>query len=288
MKAYDYILSKQINWALNQGIRLTGSKGKKGKLAYTANLDKNLFEPLEPFVRYYFQHGDGSKIFGKDGYPAKMQAVHSSSALSVNVFQYWDRIDQVPIIASVCGFCRSDSAVSVRVVFEEKFTIDPKYRYSPNIDVVIYNTQSARYKAFAIECKFAEAYRGQGHGGLKHTYLKLNDLWADIPTLRMLAESFSPVDDQFQYLHPAQLIKHILGLKKQYGKTGFRLLYLWYDVFGNEGAVHRKEIENFSKFTSSDGVKFHSMTYQELIVKLAKDYRADHPEYIKYLSERYL
>jgi len=251
LKAKEYILAKQINWAQNQGIRLIGSKGNRGRPAYTATLDENLFEPLEPFVRYYFQCADGSEILSKHGNPAKMHAVHSSSALGVNVFQYWERTDQVPIIAAACGFCRSDSTVSVRIVFEEKFTIDPKFRYSPNVDVVIHNTQSRKYKAFAIECKFAEAYGGHGHGGLKQPYLELQELWEDIPTLRLLAESISPMDDQYHYLHPAQLIKHILGLKRQFGKGGFRLLYLWYDVLGQEGAVHRKEIENFTGFSKA-------------------------------------
>jgi hypothetical protein len=41
----------------------------------------------------------------------------------------------------------------------------------------------------------------------------LDDLWTDIPNLRRFAESISPDDNEFIHLHPAQLIKHILGLK---------------------------------------------------------------------------
>lgn len=288
MQAREYILFKQIIWALNQGIPLIGSNVKRGTTAYTASLNQNLFEPLEPFVRHCFKRADGSEILGKNDNPAKMQAVHSSSALSVNVFQYWQKIDQVPIIAAACKFCRIDSDISERIQFEDKYPIDSSFKYSPNIDVVLHNRQSAKYKVFAVEGKFSEAYGSHGHRGLKQPYLELNELWEDIPALRLLAESISPSDDQFQYLDPAQLIKHILGLKREFGKGGFRLLYLWYDVFGKEGAAHRKEIENFSRFTISDGIKLHSMSYQELIVKLAREYRLDHPEYIIYLTERYL
>ena len=73
-----------------------------------------------------------------------------------------------------------------------------------------------------------------------------------------------------------------------FGKEGFRLLCLWYDAFGEGGATHRKEIEAFSKATRSDGIKFHSLTYQELITKLAEEYRSQPGKYIEYISGRYL
>ena len=44
MKAREYIISKQIQWALNQGIRLIGSKGRRGRQTYVSYLNDNLFE----------------------------------------------------------------------------------------------------------------------------------------------------------------------------------------------------------------------------------------------------
>ena len=38
MKAYEYILAKQVQWALNRGIKLIGSKGRRGRPAYTFTL----------------------------------------------------------------------------------------------------------------------------------------------------------------------------------------------------------------------------------------------------------
>ncbi|MFX0201768.1 MAG: hypothetical protein ACFFCW_37135 [Candidatus Hodarchaeota archaeon] len=288
MKAYEYILAKQIQWALNRGIRLIGSKAYRGRPAYTFTLEQNLFEPLEPDVRKCFKKGDGSEINGSQHSPAKMQAVHSSSALSVNIFQYWQKIDQVPLIATICGFCQKGNNTSKKIEFEEKYSIDDKFRFAPNIDVVIHNSISSKFKRFAIECKFSESYSSQRHLGIKPKYINLYDIWNDIPAIYHLAKSICPDDKKFLYLHPAQLIKHILGLKKGFGKEGFRLLYLWYDVLGEEGAVHRKEIEAFSEVTRSDGIKFHSLSYQKLIVKLSNEYRLDHGKYIKYLSDRYL
>jgi len=289
MKAYEYILAKQVQWALNRGIKLIGSKGRRGRPAYTFTLEQNLFEPLEPDVRECFKKGDGGEIIGSQDSPAKMQAVHSSSALSVNIFQYWQKIDQVPLIAAACGFCRKGNNNSRKILFEHKYPIDEKkFRFAPNIDVVIQNSDSAIVKRFAIECKFTEAYTSQGHLGIKPEYVSLVETWKDLPDLYDLAKSICPDDNKFLYLHPAQLIKHILGLKKGFGKEGFRLLYLWYDVLGEEGAVHRKEVEAFSEVSRSDGIKFYALTYQELIVKLSSEYRSDYGKYIKYLTDRYL
>jgi len=289
MNAHEYILAKQINWALNRGIRLVGSKGERGRPAYTSRLEDNLFEPLEQLVRECFEKGDGNELAGSPDSPAKMQAVHSSSALGVNIFQYWQKISRIPEIAAACGLCRKGNRVSSKIVFEEKYPIDEsRFQFAPNIDMVIHNTDSAPIRCFGIECKFTEAYASQGHSGLKPEYFTVKEIWQDIPGLFGLAESICPDDREFRNLHAAQLIKHILGLKNRCGKDGFRLLYLWYDAPGEEGANHRKEIERFSKVAKSDGVKFHSLSYQELIMKLSNEYRSDHGEYIVYISERYL
>jgi hypothetical protein len=123
---------------------------------------------------------------------------------------------------------------------------------------------------------------------LKPEYLKLERIWDDIPAIHELAKTISPDDSEFVYLHAAQLIKHILGLKAKVGKTRFRLLYLWYDVLGQEGAAHWKEIENFTKVARADDINFHALSYQKLIFRLASEFRQGHEEYISYLTGRYL
>jgi hypothetical protein len=287
VNGYEYILSKQTAWAINSGIHLIGSKGKRGRLAYTCELDQNLFQPLLPEVRESFASGDGGEL-GSTEFPGKMQAVHSSSALGVNVFQYWKSIKAAPAIASQCGLCRPGSQVSYDIHFEKKYPINDTFRSHPNIDVVIHNTPAAKIKRFAVECKFSEAYGARKHGGLKAKYLALDNHWADIPNSMHFSERISPNDNEFKHLHPAQLVKHILGLKRKFGKAGFRLLYLWYDVLGDQGKRHRDEVSKFAAVTKSDGIKFHSLTYQELIIKLANKFRVEHSDYIRYLTERYL
>ncbi len=285
MNAFEYILSKQILWAHNNKIKLVGSKGKRGRPAYTPRLENNLFEPLKPSVRRDFESGDGGELTGN---PSKMSALHSSSALGVNIFQYWLKTEQIPKIAAACGFCNKNNNRSWNIKFEQKYPISKKFRYSPNIDVVIENSLETKFRVFAIECKFSEAYSSHKHSGLKQKYIKLDEAWDKVSHLRTFAKSISPEDRKFNYLHPAQLVKHILGLTKKFGKNKFRLLYLWYDCLGHEGARHKDEIDEFTKITRRDGIRFHALSYQELIIRLSSEYSNKHESYIKYISERYL
>ena len=285
MNAREYILSKQVQWAYRNNIVLIGSKGNRGRKAYTQKLDDNLFEPLMPEVKSDFEKADGGELSGN---PCKMQAVHSSSALGVNIFQYWKKINQVPAIAAACRFCNTGNTSSRDINFEVKYSISGKFPRSPNIDVVINNSSKSRFKIFAIECKFSEAYYSRRHSGVSPKYIGLDKVWNNMPNLLKLAKEISPNDNKFTRLHPAQLIKHILGLKEKFGKNKFRLLYLWYDTIGPESAKHHKEINEFTKITKEDGIHFHAMSYQDLIIKLAKNYRDTNRDYIDYISERYL
>jgi len=286
MNAIEYIQTKQQIWAKSQGINLIGSKGNRGEKNYTTTLNENLFLPMVSTVKQAFDEGDGNELNQHDGFPVKMQALHSSSALAVNVFQYW-MTKKISTIASACGLCRRDNTSPKSISFEKKFEINEEFQFSPNIDVVIENSSNFNFKVFAIECKFTEAYSTIGHAGLKEKYISLENIWVDIPNIYLLAQRISPNDKEFNYLHPAQLIKHILGLKRKYGKNGFRLLYLWYDTSGEEGFRHKEEIERFTKICKKDGVKIHSISYQELILRLRKDCLNEHSEYVNYLSNRY-
>ncbi len=285
MNAFDYILSKQVQWAHRKNITLIGSKGSRGRPAYTEKLDDNLFKPLLTDVQKKIEEGDGGELTGK---PCKMQAVHSSSALSVNIFQYWKGVAQIPAVAATCGFCNRNNNTSQDINFEVKFSISNKFQYSPNIDVVIRNSPKSRFNVFAIECKFSEAYSSRKHSGIDPKYIELKNVWADIPNLYKFAKTISPDDDKFIHLHSAQLIKHILGLKQKYGKKKFRLLYLWYDSIGPESARHHSEINEFIEITKADGIYFHAMSYQELIIKLSKNYQDMHRDYVDYITGRYL
>jgi hypothetical protein len=293
MDVFDNIKSKQIQWAKKRGVNLIGSEGKRGLAAYTNFVDENLFEPLNPINYQSFLHGDGHEIEKKGEKEPKMQAVHSSSAICVNIFQYWQNINQISVIAAACNFCDLEDNLPEKIVFEEKYSIVEKFNISPNIDVVFHNSCYAKYKRFAVECKFIEPYNhrkkdDQASKARLKKYIDLETIWEQIPHSYELFKAIYHSSSNIKYLNAAQLIKHILGLKRQFGKDGFRLLYLWYDVPGKEGVIHKEEIESFTKIVKNDDIKFHSMSYQELITSLDDKYRQEHEAYIKYITERYL
>jgi len=288
MKAATYIKERQIFVAQSRGISLQGSQGDKGERCYTLTVDDNLFQPLSPPEREELKRGDGCEL-GHDHKPGKIQAVHSSSALTCSIFSHWRLNGDVAAIARAC---RIPAPKAKSIEYEKKLPImanvDPKkFPKNPNIDVLI-SYESGSLKAVGIECKFSEAYSGRRHSGLKPAYLNTVDLWGGIPAVLKLAEEICPDDNRFCHLHAAQLIKHILGLKHAYGKKGFRLLYLWYDVPFDEGQRHRQEIEEFASIVKADGITFQHITYQEVILKLIKDHWPEHSEYLKYIADRYL
>ena len=288
MRSLRYCKDRQIRWAQDCRLNLVGSQGDRGERAYAATLDENLFQPLSRETRSDFESADGNEL---KGLRCKMQAVHSSAALTVNVFEYWrSQSDRQPLTAAL-GL---DSGQIVKVSFEagRQITDNPRgkgFAKNPTLDVVLSSKDGHVTHEVGIECKFTEAYgrRQPEKRGLPPAYLEANDLWTGLPNCHRLAKHLCPQDKRFIYLHAAQLLKHILGLKHRNSKGGFQLVYLWFDVPGETSAKHRTELHEFTRIVASDDIAFHSLTYQDLIQSLAK-YRDGHQAYVDYLSERYL
>ncbi len=270
MNASEQIIAKQIEWAKNKGLQLIGSAGDRGRKVYTTKISDNLFQPLNDKSKKELDGGDGGELKSKEGHPAKIQALHSSSALGVNLFDYWRDAIDCSLLFSACGLSRAGSQLSGEIKFEQKFAIDDRFQYAPNLDVVFFPIQPKRFKVFAIECKFTEVYSSRRHGGLDQKYFTNESVWENLPSIKRLAKKISPADDEYSFLHAAQLIKHVLGLNREFGHSRYRLLYLWYDALGESGFKHRQEVEKFSQIAHSDGVLFHAITYQELIACLAQ------------------
>lgn len=284
MKTIEYVKSKQKVWAEINGIELIGSRIDRGEKCYTKDPRNNFFRELCAETVQELSSGDGNELGDKIN-PGKIQALHSSCALAVNTFDYWRSLNNKSGIAKALAI---PSTNMERIIFENKYPILQNSNKHPNIDIVI---EYKNGNCCAIECKFTEPfYKRQGERGLKHKYLDEFSSWAIIPAINNLAKSISPSDNDFKYLDPAQLIKHTLGLLTKYNndKTKFRLVYLYYASYGEEGYTHEKEIETFSNIACQDGISFQSGTWQDLILNLSKDLWNEHNSYVKYLFQRYL
>ena len=282
ISACSFVKGRQKAWALRRGIAFDGN-------LRVVLLEENLFEPLGPQALQEFQEADGHEL-GGGGHQGHMHSLRSSSAAAVNLFHHWQAHGDLAPIAMAC---RIPAPHAVSLHFEARHPIDgiliAQGATPPNLDVEIRYEGEGPLRAVAFECKFTEPYCST-HGGLRPRYLQddLAHIWEGIPNLLDLARRLSPSDGEFTYLHAAQLVKHILGLKAGYGRKGFRLVYLWNDAPGPEAVEHAAEVARFQAIAAADSVRVQSLTYQELILRLVEGQRPGHEDYVDYVSGRYL
>lgn len=268
---YKQICAQQQDWARRKGIRFD-------KDGYTLQLNDNLFLPLSPEIKAAFEAGSGDEL-GLSGKRGKMWALHSSSALAVNVFEYW-RSRDADAIAKACGAPEK----MTQMQFEQTHPT-PLRGKPPHLDVEF---SGAGSRVLAVESKFTELYHYHTKRRIKEKYLSRPSLWAKLPRCEKLIRRIREEEKgktSFAYLDIPQLLKHILGLSTEFGLQGFELLYLWYEVPSPEAEKHRQEIREFREHIGNEA-RFRDMTYQELfeVIIECPDVEED---YISYLAGRY-
>jgi len=271
MHTANYIIDSQLQWAAKEKITLEG---------YTKRVDDNLFNhELHPETRKEYQRGKGHELDGKQ---AHMKALHSSSALVVNVFDYWRRQNRIQDIASCCGA----EGVVTSMEFEKTQPIKGMERTPPHLDIEFIGPLP-----LDIESKFTETYHKKTRRDNEDTHLDIyldhHAIWYKLTKVKALAESIcrrSGARTDFEYLDVPQLIKHILGLKSNYPDR-FSLLYLWYKINSNETKRHEEELKRFSVSIMGE-IDFQTMTYQDLFDSIRCLPDVD-PSYFEYLRQRY-
>jgi len=267
------ILRHQQIWAANHNIEVDRSG------CYTKTLDANLFQRMHTDTLADFQRGSGDEL-GENGRRGKMQALHSSSALAVNFFDYWRGLSLTWLVDAM-----SLSSKPASLCFEKKFpTRLPGI--PPNLDVALFLADG---KTVAVESKFTETYVQANHKEpFKDSYFPAGDgLWLKraLPRCQGLAGRLQRRESRFEYLNAAQLLKHVLGLA-QPGVGQFTLFYLWYAVPCDEATQHAKEVKEFTDEVGFE-LDFRALTYQELFSLARRDLGGEHQAYLSYVEERY-
>jgi hypothetical protein len=209
-----------------------------------------------------------------------MQALHSSSALVVNLFEYWQK-HGVSNIAQACG--APPGMTSMR--FERTYPT-PLGGIPPHLDIEFKGTPEMRL--LAVEAKFTEPYHLKTKRTIRDRYITHEGLWAQLPSCEELIRRIRREEGSktsFSFLDAPQLLKHILGLTTKFGVKGFELLYLWYDFPSSEADKHMEEIQEFSSSVGEE-VLFREMTYLDLYRAIRNTAGVD-KKYISYLGERY-
>ena len=189
--------------------------------------------------------GSGNELEGK------FKAVHSSSALAVNCFAPFKKDPSKLFLAGKTGF--------TKIQFEKQCPTGLGGT-PPNLDLVAESDTDV----VGVESKFLE-YLTPKRSHFATSYRKDNlpqaeDCWLD------LIEELKKSDPQ--NLDAAQLVKHYLGLRKQYPNKNITLLYLFwepknwqdFEVFKQ----HRKEINAFAEKVKDSAVSFISQSYPVL------------------------
>lgn len=217
---------------------------------------------------------------------ARMGHATSSSALVVNVFDYWVERERTGLAAAL------GTAAPIRSIqFEAPCPTGVPGR-TLTLDVGL-TLGDGRY--LAVESKFGEwlERRSPSHRRLGNKYFECpvgsgapRALWAEVGLQRCqrLAERLREGAETYRFFNGAQALKQALGLAQAW-PARFELLYLYYDQPRSHRARrHAAEIESFQVAISED-FDFKIMTYQSLF-ELLRSSGAD-PAYLGYLQARY-
>ena len=261
MTAKTALIDRQLAWAAQTGYAADSR-------AYLSAVDTNFSSPYRRDARVAFERGSGSELLDTPTRPAKLKALHSSSALAVNVFDYWTTVDSSPL-ARALGIHDPITAISFEAQYPTGLAGTP-----PNLDVVL-TLQSGT--CFAIESKFSEwlARKPAGKLAFKEKYFAGGvELWADkkLSECQTLAGPMQAGAVEFEYLDAPQLLKHALGLATQLG-AHFSLHYFYYDWPGEESQQHQVEIRAFASQIDA-GLAFTASSYQAYRVAGCSERRA--------------
>jgi hypothetical protein len=270
-------MTSPIPSVIEQQTRWARSKGFEPRNAYLSSITDNLRQELSSGARTDFERGSGRELRDRGIRPPRIQALRSSCALSLNVFDYWRSRDPYPLQYSLHLRDRI-----TRVSFEESFATGLGGN-PPNVDVLL-RLESDQY--VAIESRFTEWLTPRERSIEQKYFADGQTLWADrgLPRSQALADSMRD-GSGFRHLDVPRLLKHALGLSR---KTGlYELYYLYFDWKCPESNAHAAEL---ARFTDSIGteIRFRTMTYQELFKRLDHSTRPSDEEYMEYLNARYV
>ena len=254
-------LASVRDWAIARGLRLRSSQ----KAFITR--DESLIIPLDSESCGQFSAGAGGEL-------NRMHSLRSSSALAYNIFAPWK--SEPTAIGQQLGA----PGTYRQIRFEAKYPTGVSERH-PHLDIVI----EGDAHPIAIESKYLEVYDDPKPSEFSKGYLEAEDLWRGLPNLRTLGELLRDNPGAYERLGAGQLVKHTLGLAREYGHRGFSLVYLWYEVPGETAYTHRTELESFTEIAVQD-IGFRALTYQQLFDRLVQLHEPV-SGYLDYLAGRY-
>lgn len=271
MNELQSIKHMQRAWAASREMKFSAE-------GYLSDVEANLRKPLSPSAKTDFSRGAGSEL------ASHMRALHSSSALVANFFDFWTNRDKGPLM----GALGIGEAITESLRFERRFPTGLRGT-PPHLDVVLGLEGGV---LIAIESKFTEqmSLSTRGRSLFASAYFPSSRrLWANagLPNCQYLAEEMNVGDRTFHLLDACQLLKHSLGLATVVG-TQFSLNYVYYDSSAEKSGRHQEDLNSFARGVG-DEIGFRSLTYQQAYARLlgAREDGVEYMDYLEYLGTRY-
>ena len=262
------VRDEQRAWAMENAVPFD-SRG------YVDDVEMNLRSPLSAAAREAFEKGAGLEL------AKHMRALHSSSALVANFFDYWTSRDKTPLLHAFGISSKTADLLEFEARFPTGLGGTP-----PHLDVVMWLSSG---EAIAVESKFTEhlGRSTKGKSRFEPSYFpEQRALWEEqgLPACQVFGEELNAGLHRFEFLDPWQLLKHALGLANVLGQS-FRLVYLYYDQPGERTLQHGREVQRFVDAVRDDFV-FQPLAYQTVYQRLATFEETDRG-YLDYLGTRY-
>jgi hypothetical protein len=268
------LLAQQRAWAASKSLPVD-------ERGYLVEPLANLREPLSRRTYKAFDEADGAELRNGPLRPSKMRALHSSSALAANFFDYWSERNTAQLLAAL-----GVAGTALSLEFERKLPTGLDGN-PPNLDLFIELTSGT---VVGIESKFSEWLkpRSRRRPCFKPKYFpKDQSLWSDVglPSAQSLAEALRDGTEYFRYFDAAQLLKHALGLAK-IGPGRVSLNYVYFDITGSHQLEHHRELIRITARVGDEhGLR--TRTNQQLFIRL-NDLVSDlDVGYLRYLRDRY-
>ena len=248
---------------------------------YVGVLDLNLFQPMSPETKADFNRGSGGELRARTGTRLpKMHALHSSSVLACNIFDYWRGKDLGPLGEALGSGIRFEY-----LTFEAQFPTGLPGQ-PPNLDVALWLPSR---EVWGIESKFTEPFGAAKFGpAFKDKYFPEGQpVWSDRDLIKcgVLAIALQKREVTFRHLDAAQLLKHALGLQMNHPRS-FTLVYLYADQEAPEAKQHRREIAEFGAVIDGD-FPFVPLSYHTFLKRLRNLSGAEDQPYFEYITKRY-
>jgi hypothetical protein len=246
-------LAPQPAAALAEGVRTLG--GRLDAKRYASTFDQALLpsfdKPTRTAIRRDLEGKGGSELVGRKGSRPKFQAAHSSAALAANTFG--------PFLGGDTPVPFDGNVIEGTAALERECPTGLGGT-PPTLDFVVEGDD-----VLAIESKCTETFTTH-EAAFSETYASLANRMH--PSWRREYEVLAEDPRRYRFLDAAQLIKHYLGLKREFEGQAIVFGYLYWEPFDALSlapcAVHRAELTEFSRGLADPQVRFRALSCEQL------------------------